>query len=282
MEFQKIVNFRNTNSNENLPRFVTKNWIEVYDQSRGNYNVNKKIRIKTSMLRSDLFDYCDVYIVLKVTIIVVRPDNAKRNKATAFENNAPFITCTSKMNGVKIDNAKDLYVVMPMYNSLEYCKNYRKTTGSLWNYYRDEPSNSLSSNSESFKYKTSITGNTYNVGAGEDGYDANKVGKNETKIVIPLKHLSDFWKSLNIPLINCEVELYLTWSKNCVLADMTRRNARGNNPAIVPPAEVTFEITDTKSYVRVVTLSKENDIKLLDQLKLEFKRTIKWNNTDHK
>ena len=67
------------------------------------------------------------------------------------------------MNGVKFDNAKDLYVVMPMYNLLEYCKNYRKTTGSLWNYYRDEPSNSLSSNSESFKYETSITENTYNL-----------------------------------------------------------------------------------------------------------------------
>ena len=109
------------------------------------------------------------------------------------------------------------------------------------------------------------------------GYDANKVGKNETEVVIPLKHLSNFWKSLNISLINCEVELILTWSKNCVLADMTRRNAQGNNPAIVPPAEITFEITDSKVYVPVVTLPRENDIKLLDQLKLGLKRTIKWN-----
>ena len=152
-----------------------------------------------------------------------------------------------------------------------------KTTGSLWNYYRDEPSNPLSSNSESFKYKTSITGNTYNVGDGEEGYDANKVGKNETEVVIPLNYLSNFWRSLNIPLINCEVELILTWSKNCVLADMTRRNAQGNNPAIVPPAELEFKITDTKLYVPVVTLSKENDAKLLEQLKTGFKRTIKWN-----
>ena len=151
---------------------------------------------------------------------------------------------------------------------LECSKNYRKTTGSLWNYYRDEPSNPLSSDSESFKYKTSITGNTYNVGAGEAGYDANKVGKNETEVVIPLKHLSNFWRSLNIPLINCEVELILTWSKNCVLADMT---------ANVSPSGATFKITDTKLYVPVVTLSKEDDIKLLEQLKSGFKRTIKWN-----
>ena len=175
------------------------------------------------MLKSDLCDFSDAYIVVKETITVVRPSNAKRNKATAFKNNAPFISCISKIKGVKIDNAENLNVVMPMYNLLEYGKNYKKTTGSLWNYYRDEPSNPLSSDSESFKYKTCIQGNTYNIGAGEEGYDANKVGKNETEVVIPLKHLSIFWRSLNIPLINCKVEFILTWSKICVLADMTVR-----------------------------------------------------------
>ena len=127
---------------------------------------------------------------------------------------------------------------------------------------------SSSTNSESFKYKTSITGNTYNIGDGEDNYDANKVGKNETEIVILLKHLSNFWKTLNIPLINCEVKLILNWSKNCLLADMTGDNA---------PSDATFQIKDTKLYVPVVTLSKKDDMKLLEQLKLGFKRTIKWN-----
>ena len=94
-----------------------------------------------------------------------------------------------------------------MYNLLEYNKNYKKTTGSLWNHYRDEPSNRLSSNSESFKYKTSITGKTYNIGANEEGYDAHKVGINETEAVIPLKYLSNFWRNLNISLMNCEVKL---------------------------------------------------------------------------
>ena len=84
----------------------------------------------------------------------------KKPKAVTFKNNAPFINCISKTNRVKIDNVEDLDVVMPMYNLLEYSKNYKKTTGSLWNYYRDQPSNPLSTNSESFKYKTSITGNT--------------------------------------------------------------------------------------------------------------------------
>ena len=94
---------------------------------------------------------------------------------------------------------------MAMYNLLEYCKNYKKTTGSLWNYYRDEPRNPLSSNSESFKYKNNITGNIYNIDNGEENYDANNVSKNETEVFIPLKYLSNFWKSLNIPLIICGV-----------------------------------------------------------------------------
>ena len=131
MEFQKIVNFLDTTfDDKDLPRFVTKNWTEVYDQSGGNYNVNKEIRIRTSMLRSDLCDFNDAYIVVKGTITVVRPNGAKRNKSVAFKNNAPFINCISKINGIKIDNAEDLDVVMPMYNLLEYSKNYRKATAS--------------------------------------------------------------------------------------------------------------------------------------------------------
>ena len=127
--------------------------------------------------------------------------------------------------------------------------------------------------SENFKYKTSITGNNYNVGFGEKGYDATKIDKNETEVVIPLKYLSNFRRRLNIPLINCEVELILPWSKNCVLVDMTENP--GSNPAIVAPTELTFEITDTKLYVPVVTLSKENDTKLLEQLKSGFKKNYK-------
>ena len=163
------------------------------------------------MLRSDSCDFSDAYIFVKGTITIVRPNNAKRNKSVAFKNNALFINCISKINDVKIDNAEDLDVLMPMYNLLEYYKNYRKTTGSLWKYYRDEPIDPLSF--ESFKYKKSITGNTYNINVSEAGYDPNKVGKNETEVVIPLKHSSNFSRSSNILLINCKVELILTWSK---------------------------------------------------------------------
>ena len=152
-----------TSDNKDLPRYVTNKWIEFSDQSEKNYNPNKKNRVKTSMLRSDFCDFSDAYIVVKGDITVTNPNNAKRNKAVVFKNNAPFINCISKINGIKIDNVEDLDVVMPMYNLLEYSKNYKKTTRRLWNYYRDQPSNPFSTNSESFNYKTSITGNTYNV-----------------------------------------------------------------------------------------------------------------------
>ena len=132
----------------------------------------KEIRIKTSMLRSDLCDFSD--IIMEGYIIVMEPDDAKRNKIVAFKNNAPFINSISKINVVQIDNAENVDVAIPINNLLEYSKNYRKTTGSLQHYYKDKPSNPLSSNSESFKYKTSITGNTYNVGDGEAEYDAGR------------------------------------------------------------------------------------------------------------
>ena len=135
----------------------------------------------------------------------------------------------------------------------------------MWNYYRHEPSDPLSCNSESFKYKTSIVRKTPE--------DKNLL--TNAKVVLPLKHLSNFWRALNIPFINCEAELILTWSKNCVLADMAVD--ADANPAIVAPSGAIFKVTDTKLYVPVVTLSKENDTKLLEQLKSGFKRTIKWN-----
>ena len=106
-----------------------------------------------------------------------------------------------------------------MYNLLEYSKNYKKTTGSLFNYYRDELSDDADDdnspnihviNSKSFKYKTSITGNTYDVAAADANYDAAKEVTKTTEIIIPLKYLGNFWRNLDMPLINCEISLTLT------------------------------------------------------------------------
>ena len=121
---------------------------------------------------------------------------------------------------------------MPMYNLLEYSKNYRKTTGSLWNYYRDEPNSSTDNNnithsilnSKSFDYKSNFM---------ENGEIHNNLIKNDVKIVIPLTHLTNFWKNLNIPLINCEAELILTWFKNCASIKKSTRYADYNADSII-------------------------------------------------
>ena len=165
------------------------------------------------MPQSDLCNFSDAYIIVKGTIAVTNPKNDAYNKKLAFKNNAPFISCISKINNTLIDNAEDLDIVMPMYNLLEYSKNYLKTTGSFWNYYRDEPNsaavgsiNYSIKDSKSFDYKTSSTGKL------EDN-DAEK----EAEILVPLKHLSNCWRALDMPLINCEINLILTWSQNCVI-----------------------------------------------------------------
>ena len=124
----------------------------------------KKLKSKNQMY---IYIYIYIYIVVKGNIIVTDPNNAERNKAAVFRNNVSFINCISKVNSVKIDNAEDLDVVMPTCHLLEDSKNYRKITGKLWSCYRDERNDILSSDSKSFKYKTSITVNTYNVGNGE-------------------------------------------------------------------------------------------------------------------
>ena len=161
---------------------------------------------------------------------------------------------------------------------LKYSKNYSKTSGSLCNYHGDEPNNPPANcnadpitNSASFKYKSSIIGKTPH----NDNDDNNEI--KDVEITVPLKHLGGFWRVLNIPLINCEVNFILTWSKNYVLTDMTRTAAHGDNPARAAPTGATFVLTDCKLYVPVVTFSTENDNKLLEQLKTGLKRTIKWN-----
>ena len=135
-----------------MPRFITKKWIKVYDQSGETYNPNKQIRFKTSMLRFDLCDYSDAYIVVKGDITVLRGNNDAYDKKIASKNNAPFISCISKINNTLINNAEDLDIVMPMYNLPEYSKNYRRTTGSLWNYYRDEPNSGFGGDDNNINY----------------------------------------------------------------------------------------------------------------------------------
>ena len=170
------------------------------------------------------------------------------NKGVAFKNCAPFTNGISEINNAQIDNDEDIDIVISMYNLIEYSNNYSKRSGSLWQYYRDEPNDNLE-NPESFKFKMKITGKTPDAG-----------NEKVVEIMVPLKNLSNFWKTLEMPLINCEVNLILTCSSTFVITISTGAGI--------------FEITDTKLYVPVVTLSAQDNSKLFQQLKSGFKRVI--------
>ena len=192
MEYDKINNLllSEDNESEKLSKFVTRAYVRV-NSLLDMYNEYKSVRFKTPMLRSNLCDYSDAYILVKGTIMVTAPgaNNSvnnirdKKNTSLILKNNAPFVSCITRINGELIEDADDLDLVMPMHNLLEYSKNYRKTIGSLYNYYRDELTNDGNDNfanrnvvnSEAFKYKNKITGNTYNVDASTQGYDVNKM-----------------------------------------------------------------------------------------------------------
>ena len=244
MEYQKIANLLNDESNK-PSKFRTRNWVEINDDIRGAYSPNKQIRFKTAMLRSSLCDYSDAYILLKGSMAVnnTAADGAaanNNNKKVIFKNCALFTNCISKIDNTQIDNAEYIDKVMPMYNLLEFSDNYSKTSGSLWQYFKDIPAvdddgNIINfngaNNTDSFKFKNRLTGQT------------NDDGIINVQIMVPLKYLSSFWRTLEIPLINCEIELLLTCSRNSV-----RISTDINNQIR------TFTVTEANLYVSVVQL----------------------------
>ena len=171
-EYQKIANLIDDNTLNQPSKFRTRNWIEINDESRGVYNVNSQIKFKTTMLKSSLSDYSDAYILVTGTITVnntaaqcAAANNT--NKKVIFKNRARFTNCISEINNTQIDNAKDIDIVMPMYNLIEYSDNYVKTTGSLWQYCKDIPARDANvddivifadgNTTDSFKFKLKIT-----------------------------------------------------------------------------------------------------------------------------
>ena len=258
MEYQKIANLIDDNTLNQPSKFRTRNWIEINDEPRGVYNVNNQIKFKTTMLKSCLCDYSGAYILVKATISVnnTAAEGAaanNTNKKVIFKNSAPFTNCISEINNTQIDNAKDIDIVMPMYNLIEYSDNYAKTTGSLWQYCKDIPARNandeiivfdMNNVTDSFNFKVKFTGQTGNN------------GRKNVEIMVPLKYLSNFWRTLEMPLINCEVNLILTWSSTCVVIATGVQNQ-----------VATFAITDTKLYVPVVTLSTQENTEFFQQLK---------------
>ena len=137
MEYQKIANLIDDDASNQPSKFRTRNWIEINDEPRGVYNVNSQIKFKTTMLKFSLCDYSDAYILVKGTISAnntVAAGAAVNNndRKVIFKNWAPFTNCIREINNTQIDNAKDIDIVMPIYNLIEYSDNYAKTTGSLW------------------------------------------------------------------------------------------------------------------------------------------------------
>ena len=179
---------------------------------------------------------------------------------------APFKDCRTEINDTFVDYADFIDITMPMYNLIEYSYNYSDSSGSLWNFKRDEITNNAdvtnNDNALSFKYKSSIIGNT----------EVNGIKKG-VKIAVLLKCLSNFWRSLETPLINCKVELSLNWIENCVLTTA----AIGADDNATGADSATFEINDAKLYVPVVTLSVDDNVKLSKLLSEGFKRPVHWN-----
>ena len=211
METQKIINLLNDSSNEES-KFATKKWYVIDSQTtKGKYKQGDTIKFETETIKSSFCDYSDAFILVTENITVA----ANNNTDVAFKNCAPFSTCTTKINDVFVDEANHIYIAMPMYNLVEYNDNYSDTSGSLWQFKRDEaPANNADltiDNSKSFKYKAALTGKT-----GSHNNRNNFV--KDTKIVLPLRYLSNFWRSLEIPLINGKIHLELNWIEDCTLS----------------------------------------------------------------
>ena len=259
MENQKIINLLDKIDTDSK-HFATKKWYLINDENNTNYGVNKDtgannpdtIKYDTRVLKPNLCDYAEAYILVDGTI-----------RGTGGDNNTRLVCnleCNLEINDEHIDTAENLDIAMPMYNLIEYSDNYQDSSVTLYQYKRDEPPEAnaiddlMVDNSNSFKYKVSLLGNPV---------VADNIAKRSVKVVVPLKYLSNFFRSLEMPLINCKIKLNLTWKKECVLS-----TDAGN---------AVFIINDTKMYVPVVTLSKEDNKDFIEQQNKGFQRSIYWN-----
>ena len=213
-------------------KFATKKWYIIGSESKGNYLPDNEVKFLTSSLESDLCNYADAHILVTGNINIT--GNTDNDTKVAFKNCIPFKKCRTEINETFVDDAEHINIAMPMYNLIEYSDNYFDTPGSLWQFKSDEIEDVdlTVDHSSSLKYKSSFIGDT----------DADGVNrkKEDVKIGTPLNYLSNFWRSLEIPLINCKVEFSLEWYENCTLSSSE--------------TAATFTIADTELYVPIVTL----------------------------
>ena len=238
METQKIVNLLGDADSESS-KFATRKWYVINDQNNTDYGEGNEdsttVKFETKVIKSSLCYSSDAYVLVTGDMTATGGD---ANPRVAFKNCAPFTKCIIHLNYEHVDGANNLDIIMPMYNLIEYSGNYSNISGCLWQFKGDEslvtdagnPGNAFVANSTSFKYKLRFFKPL------EDG--DNGVFKN-ARIAVPLKYLSNFWRSLEIPLINCKTHLELNWSNDCVMSTI---------------ADTIFKITSTKLYVPIVTL----------------------------
>ena len=223
METQKIVNLLNGFDNENS-KFATKKWYVIDSELKGKYSHHNPVTFLTKSIESSLCDYSDAYILVTGNVAFKRRNAADTADIAlgaitqvALKNCASVEKCLTEIDGTLVDEANVINITMPIYNLIEYSANYSDTSGSLWDFKRDEIDNivnvSNDDNAPSFKYKASNIGNTENNGT-----------KNGVKIAVPLKYLSNFWRSLEMSLINCKVKLSSKWIENCVLTAAANAN----------------------------------------------------------
>ena len=266
IETQKIVNLSNDSNNESS-KFAKFNDQNNGQYGRGNEN-DSTIKFETSVIKPNLCNYSDAYILgtgyIKFADVVA-------NTNVAFKNCAPFTRCVTHKNDEDVETAENLDIIMPMYNLIEYSDSYSGSSGSLYQFKRDEsplndnenPLNVALDNSPSFRYKASLLGKATDV-------DGNNRSLKNTKIFVPLKYLSNFFRPPEMPLINSKTHLELNWNNNCVMygADTYAGGANANN------RETTFKITSTNLCVPIVTLLTEDNVNLTKQLNEGFKRSV--------
>ena len=217
MENQKIINLLDKIDSDSK-HFATKKWYVINDENNTNYGVNKDtgannpdtIKYNARVLKPNLCDYPEAYIIVDGTIRAAAADG---NTRLALKNCAPFTKCNLEINDEHADTAENLDIVMPMYNLREYSDNYQDSSATLYQYKRDEPPdgdpipNLAVDNSSSFKYKVNLLGNPVLDGA---------IAKRSVKVVVPLKYLSNFFRSLKMPSINCKIKFNME-KRMCII-----------------------------------------------------------------
>ena len=262
MQSQKILNLLDP-KDEDYPKYQTKRWYIINDSNNGQYNEgtqnDKPIKIDTEVVKSLLCDYSDVYILVTSDITVV---GGNANTKVVFENYHPFTKSEIYLNDEHVEAADNLDLIINLYNLIEHSDNYSDSAASFYHFKRQEPladnDNINVDGSSSFKYKSGLlkTLTAYDIVSG------NAVWKN-AQIIVPLKYISSFFRSLEPPLINTKLYIQLNYTKNSVISTVA--------------GDSTFKITKTELYVPGFTLKIEDNSKLNQLLDSKFRRTMYWN-----